>query len=354
MRLHISWRVGLKLLLKILLLFLLYHALKYFIVATGLYRQVEPGAVKGFGHCNVELSAFANFSQNFPCDFSPPPNPTGPVIVTFVNSAWLSLAQNWVCSAKRVGIDKYIYLVSFEKGVCGYFPGVKCYEHPRVSVSGTAFGKAGFRTLMMERTRVILRFLSCYQKVALVDADISFVKNPLSHLENVLDDKDIVFQADSVGVSFVDTVLPVFVSYVCGGFIFMKSNYATKKLWLSVLQYQENFFWNDQAGLNVCLRHHSQSVSWATLDSKYFPNGRQFFFYEESNINDVLIVHANHLQGVDKQMRMIAAGVWCHEQYAKELCDNRYSFKSRCGGELSSWCAAFAIACQKHYGAQLL
>lgn len=209
---------------------------------------------------------------------------------------------------------------------------------------------------MIERTKVILRFLSCYQQVALVDADIAFVKNPLSHLESILNDKDIVFQADSVGVGFVDSVLPFFFSYICGGFIFMKSNYATKKLWLSVLQYQEKFFWNDQAGLNVCIRHYSQSVTWAILDSKYFPSGRQFFFYDESNLNDVMVVHANHLQGVDKQMRMIGSGVWCYEPYARELCGNRFSFRSRCRTteKLSKWCRAFASACQKSYGSQLL
>ncbi len=355
MKLNTNWRTALKLLLICLLLLLVYHALSYIIISTGLSRQIEPGAVKGYAYCKVNESSLTNFSRKFPCDFSPPPNRNGPVIVTFVNSAWISLGQNWVCSAKKVGIADYIYLVSFEKGVCSHFPDVKCYEHPNVRVGGTAFGKAGFRILMMERTKVILRFLSCYQQVALIDADISFVKNPLNHLESLLNKKDIVFQADSVGVNFVDSVLPVFFSYICGGFIFMKSNYATKKLWLSVLQYQQNFFWNDQAGLNICIRHHSHSISWVTLDSKYFPSGRQFFFYDKFNANDVMIVHANHLQGVDKHMRMIGSGVWCYEPYAKELCNNLHSFRARCGsGELPNWCKRFASVCQNSYGSHLV
>ena len=312
--------------------------------------------MKGYVYCDVQLSAFKNFSWRYPCDFTPRPNPNGPIIVTFVNAAWLSLAQNWVCSAEKVGLANNIYLISFERGVCAKFPDVKCYEHPHVTVKGTAFGKAGYRTLMMERTKVILRLLSCYQNVALVDADISFMRNPLSYLESVMTNKDIVFQADSVGVGFVDAVLPFFFSYICGGFIFMKSNYATKRLWMSVLQYQQNFFWNDQAGLNVCIRHHGQSVSWETLDSKHFPNGRQFFFYEESSMNEVMIVHANHLQGVDKHIRMIGAGVWCTEHYARELCSSRNVFRSRCGSvdrDLPKWCRQFVNFCHDSFGTEL-
>ena len=103
-----------------------------------------------------------------------------------------------------------------------------------------------------------LFLLYCWPKIALVDADITFLSNPLDYLDQITEDKDIVFQADSSRVRFLDAVMPYVFHYICGGFSYMKSNYATKHLWLSVLQYQENFLWNDQAGLNICIRHHTR------------------------------------------------------------------------------------------------
>ena len=344
----------LKVLLVAVVLLILYYFIKYFVEVSGLKRQLEPGALKGFFHCKVNETALNNISMQYPCDFNPQPNTNGPIIVTFINSAWLSLAQNWVCSAKKVGIVKNIFLVSFEPRVCSHFPDVKCYEHPHVTVRGTAFGKAAYGQLVTERTKVILRLLSCGQRLALVDADVTFLRDPMNYLEREIPNKDIVFQADSVGVSFVDSVLPLFFNYVCGGFIYMKPTRATKQLWLSVLQYQLKFFWNDQAGLNVCLRHHTQAVVWDTLDSRYFPNGRQFFYYKESDVNEVFIVHANHLQGKDKHIRMIGSRVWCYQEYAEVLCSDNLTYHSRCGVNvpadlLPRWCREFVDTCHKLY-----
>ena len=344
----------LKVLLVAVVLLILYYFIKYFVEVSGLKRQLEPGALKGFFHCKVNETALNNISMQYLCDFNPQPNTNGPIIVTFINSAWLSLAQNWVCSAKKVGIVKNIFLVSFEPRVCSHFPDVKCYEHPHVTVRGTAFGKAAYGQLVTERTKVILRLLSCGQRLSLVDADVTFLRDPMNHLEREISNKDIVFQADSVGVSFVDSVLPLFFNYVCGGFIYMRPTRATKQLWLSVLQYQLKFFWNDQAGLNVCLRHHTQAVVWDTLDSRYFPNGRQFFYYKESDVNEVFIVHANHLQGKDKHIRMIGSRVWCYQEYAEVLCSDNLTYHSRCGVNvpadlLPRWCREFVDTCHKLY-----
>ena len=85
-----------------------------------------------------------------------------------------------------------------------------------------------------------------------------FLKNPLQFLVQFIGNKDIVFQPDSVGVSLIDFILPYFFS---AGLIYMKSTSATQHLWMSVLQFQNKFMWNDQAGLNVCIRHHSQKIA---------------------------------------------------------------------------------------------
>ncbi len=293
------------------------------------------------------------FPMKYACDFQPRPNVSDVLIVTFVNSAWIAMARNWICSAKKVGLKDNLYMIAFEEGLCSQLPEVPCYEHPGTNFKRTVFGKPEYQKLVIERTRVILKLLSCWPKVALVDADITFLQNPLEYLEKLTADKDIVFQADSTRVKFLDVIIPYVFHYICGGFIYMKSNYAVKHLWLSVLNYQENFLWNDQAGLNICIRHSTQSARWDTLDADHFPNGQQYFGYgEKSNVN--MIVHANHLEGKEKIVRMISSGVWCHAPEATKIC-NGTSYKTMCTNrtDIPEWCDNFVRVCEEKYNVHI-
>ena len=310
-------------------LLVLYHGISYFCTVTEFSKHVDPNAVAGYFYCRINQTQVTQFDQKYACDFSPQPNPSDVIVVTFINSAWVSLSKNWICSAEKVGLKDKLFLVGFEPNVCSEISDVPCYEHPGVSISGTSFGKPAYQKMMIERTRIILKLLSCGKRIALVDADITFLKNPFEYLDEIMEDKDIVFQTDSSGVRVIDSVLSYFFRYICGGFIYMRSNDPIKHLWLSVLQYQSSFKWNDQAGLNICIRHHSQKVRWNVLDSIYFPNGRQYFFYNQSNQKN-LIVHANHLEGANKLIRMIAADVWCDPEYGKKICSDPPNFHEHC------------------------
>ena len=309
--------------------FAFYQVISYLLYVTEFSKHVDPNAVAGYFHCQVDEAQVANFDNNYACDFSPRPNPSDVIIVTFINSAWVSLSKNWICSAEKAGLKDKLFLVGFEPNVCAQLPGVACYEHPGVSISGTSFGKPGYQKLMIERTKIILKLLSCGQKIALVDADITFLKDPFEYLDDLMMDKDIVFQSDSSGVKVLDSVLAYFFRYICGGFIYMKSSEPIKRLWLSVLQYQNKFKWNDQAGLNVCIRHHTHNIRWNVLDPEHFPNGRQYFFYNQTSDKN-LIVHANHLMGQDKLVRMIAADLWCETQQGKFICKSAPNFERHC------------------------
>ena len=328
-----------------------YHALQYFLTASGLRRHVDPEAVRGYSYCPIDETRLANFETDFACNFNPPPPDTDVIIVTFVNLAWVALARNWVCSAKKVGLGDKLYLVAFQKKVCDYFPDTPCYEHPSLDIEGTEFGEEAYQKLVIERTRVVLQFLSCGRTVLLADADITFLKNPLEYLYSVTENRDIVFQSDSSGVGFLDSVLKYVFHYICGGFIFIKQNDATKLLWLSVLHYQENFKWNDQAGLNICIRHHTQKVRWDTLDSAYFPNGRQFFMYKERSDSN-MIVHANHLVDMMKISRQIASNVWCDELSGRQVCSDPKLYYHQCvqdQPELPEWCLDYIHVCYTQY-----
>ena len=323
----------------------------YFIEITGLRRHVDPNAVRGYFHCTANQFRLLSFSREHPCNFTPKPISNDVVIVTFVNAAWIDLARNWICSAKKVGLEKNIFLIAFEPNVCAQFQGTPCYEHRNLNIQRTEFGEPGYQKLVIERTRLILNLLSCGQRILLADADITFLRNPLEYLASKSKSNDILFQADSSGVSLIDSFLHNVFRYICGGFIYMKSNYATRHLWLSVLNYQTKYKWNDQAGLNICIRHHSQNISWSTLDAEYFPNGRQYFFYNERS-NQNMIVHANHLKGTMKMLRLIASELWCYDKLAVQICMNSTTYHEQCEQEnepTPEGCKEFVRVCQRKY-----
>ena len=351
----ISYNLSRKRLVKIILVlfavFAAYNLVQFFLTTTGLRRHVDPHSVRGYPYCPIDESKLATFEKEFACNFNPPPPKTDVVVVTFINLAWVALARNWVCSARKVGLGDKLYLVAFQKGVCDYFPDTPCYEHPTLNIEGTEFGEEAYQQLVIERTRLLLKFLSCGQTVLLADADITFLKNPLEYLHSVTEKRDMVFQMDSSGVGFVDSVLKYFFRYICGGFIFFKVNDATKLLWLSVLHFQENFKWNDQAGLNICIRHHTQRVDWDILESDYFPNGRQFFMYKERSEKN-MIVHANHLVDMMKITRQIASSVWCDEVSGRQVCADPDLYQVQCvdgQDELPEWCLDYIHVCYSNY-----
>lgn len=340
-----------KAIVLLFVIFTAYHLVKYFLTASGIRRHVDPHAVRGYPYCPVNETRLENFEKEFACNFNPKPPQDDVVIVTFVNHAWIALARNWVCSARKVGLGDKLFLVAFQKDVCTWFTDIPCYEHPTLDIEGTEFGEEAYQKLVVERTKIILRLLSCVSTVLLADADITFLKNPLEYLRSVTETKDIVFQADSSGVGFIDSVLHYVFRYICGGFIFVKQNRATRLLWLSVLHYQTNYKWNDQAGLNVCIRHHTQSVKWDTLDSTYFPNGRQFFMYNQRHEKN-MIVHANHLLDMMKISRQIASNVWCDAISAKQVCGDHELYQTQCVDgfeELPEWCLDFINVCYSEY-----
>lgn len=341
-----------KVLIAAVTTFTLYQGTLYFLKATKLQERVNPHPLKGYSHCAIPSSMLTNYPLKYLCDFKPKPYPVGSdvLIVTFVNTAWIPMAHNWICSAEKVGLKKNLYLIAFEEGVCSQLGSdVPCFQHPGANFNRTIFSEPEYQKLVIERTRVILKLLSCFPKIALVDADISFLRNPLPYLKVFIEHRDIVFQADSSRVRFIDAVLPHFFDYICGGFIFMKSSRATKRLWLSVLQYQETFLWNDQAGLNICIRHGTQTVKWATLDSRHFPNGQQYFAYDEKSPNN-MIVHANHLEDDEKIVRMIGSDVWCYAPVAARMC-NGTAYRSMCShlDTTPEWCDAFQRVCRDKY-----
>lgn len=339
------------------LLLVVSAALAYYTVYhSRLLLYIDVGALRGYPECLVKETELFFYNSTYPCDFQLQPR-TRFIVVTFINSAWLSLAKNWVCSAEAVGLKKHLYLIAFEERVCSQLSrdigDVRCYQYPNVNIERSEFSNPGYRKFMLERTIAILKLLSCGIRLLIVDADMFFMKNPLPYLDSALEDKELLFQAGSTEVRVVDYFMPYMVHYICAGLVYMKPVDSIKRLWLGVLQYQRNFLWNDQAGLNICIRHHSNfnRIRWSTLDPEYFPNGQHFFAYSQGG-NHSFLVHANHLRGSRKMLRLVASGFWCDKKSGMLMCRNRALYASvgcRNRATRQEWCRDYVRVCRDRF-----
>ena len=123
----------------IAVLFFLFHILRHTSTFKEIVQTVDVSAVRGYFHCSIDPAQIISFDNDYPCDFSPQPNPSEVTVVTFINSAWIPLWKNWIHSAKKAGIKDNLFLVGFEPKVCAQVTGIPCYEHPGINIGGTSF-----------------------------------------------------------------------------------------------------------------------------------------------------------------------------------------------------------------------
>ena len=320
-----------------------------------MYRNVELGAFSGIQYCTTgadherdELEELEIMKKE-ECFFNiHVPSVNGITIVTFVNPDWMPLLQNWLCSLRKQGLGGGVLVVAFGSSVCQNLVGVACH-HVNETYPASSYGQAGYREMLKHRTRIILKLLGCGYTLLLSDVDVVFLKNPLPTLFKESKEKDIIFQGDSIDHNLVDSLLPYTISYACVGFTFMKPTTGTILLWKGVLNYQTHHYWNDQAAVNVCLRHPSilAHLRWAVLDYWQFPNGI-IYFKQRTHLQNPFIVHANFLLGINNKMaEMMAAGLWCVEEAFSSHCHKLYQFGCVQRLPPKSWCRSLVSECAK-------
>lgn len=320
------------------------------------FRFTPSIIVRGLVHCDASEAKINlhRFSSEYPCDIftTPvPPSKDGLTVVTFVNSGWVEIARNWILSAIGNGLEGSLYLIAMETGVCEHFTDVPCYHHSPSEIGAAEFGDNTYQRFMIARTKLILHLLSCpnTKKLMLADADLVFLTNPLPTMDEEMGDNDLIAQRDSTGVQVMDNIAFFVFDYICGGLIYLKVNNATKLLYQSMLQFQVSFHWNDQAAINVCMRHYSLDLKWS-LFSKRFASGKDFFEFRTSPNNTVL-VHANFKKSyMDKIGSMMSRAVWFYDAVGPELCKSYWT--EACEDESLpplAWCDEFRFQCEQRY-----
>lgn len=265
------------------------------------------------------------------------------IILTYANSGWSSQVTNWICNAKKANLTNLL-VVAVNEDLCkrlGPIKGVKCwtpslspvFQHLREKTmqqsrfdSGrqAEWGTQKYGLLLKYRTLVIYSLLKCGHPILLSDTDVIFLKSPLNYLAklaygnssniDILNPKnEMIFQKDATGWRRFDSwgLKGWFGNwYACAGFAYIIPTPAIIKFWEGMLAFQEND-WNDQVGVNLCLRYSNHIVRWTTLDSQIFPNGRMVQDGYEMN-QDPFVIHFNWIHDFnDKIKYMKLRKLWC-------------------------------------------
>ena len=225
-------------------------------------------------------------------------NGTEWTILITINDGYYPFFENWWSYYKKLNISTPIIVVAEDDVV--YNKLSKEYkEHLTVERSSLIHSEAHvynskeYNNLVSTRPSHILRHLDQNKNVLYTDMDIVWLKNPLNHLEKCI---DFVAQIDN------DSWCG-YTPYYCTGFMAFRPTSSSKRLvsrWNQILQQYPQL---DQPVFNHVVKELNTNIKHLGLNTRLFPNGKQFFeLYNNDQKKDVVVVHNNYIIGKDKKI----------------------------------------------------
>lgn len=162
-----------------------------------------------------------------------------------------------------------------------------------------SFAQGQWNTIMFTKLQIIHMILLKYKYVLYTDGDIVF-ENPqfINYLIDNIGNKDILIQNDTEQ----DNNNKI----LCAGFMFIKSNSQTLKLFNPkyIINKAKHPKWNDQAYINS-IKH---KLMFTKLPLNLFPNGQ--YYYKNFDKLNPMMVHFNWVIGHIKKAKMQEYGKW--------------------------------------------
>lgn len=173
---------------------------------------------------------------------------------------------------------------------------LKSFRMSDIKESG-AYKSRAMNIMTKRKFEAVLHLLESKQDVLYSDTDIVFLSNPLPDINLHY---DINIQNDLCQPPYHN-------SYLCTGFIYIKSNARTIAFVKSILAriVQFDFKYGDQITFNSVIRTTKHNLKIHALDACKYPNGCRYFEGTDMNCkkSDAVIVHNNYLSGIDNKLR---------------------------------------------------
>lgn len=151
----------------------------------------------------------------------------------------------------------------------------------------------------------IVHMLGLQKDVLYIDTDIVLLSDPFKYINL---NYDLNVQSDECKAPYKH-------SYLCTGFMYIKSNSKTKQFFEQAIVEMENSNYKlaDQCALNLLIAkdnllknaNTTKHMSIKVLDVCKFPNGCRYFdgTDEDCSKSDAIIVHNNYLIGIDNKLK---------------------------------------------------
>lgn len=238
--------------------------------------------------------------------------------ITLTNTGYLNYTLNCLKSIEKQNIE--IPLKCYSSDIGGYNKlkelNIPCEHIDNNYYKGgkhVGFGSKEFGELMKVKVKIIYDNLQKYDYVCYTDGDIVFLRDNLfQYLLDNIEDNNILAQNNKLRETTFQ---------MCAGFMFIKSNDFTKKLFnLENNNYQEiieesrlsdkSKQWCDQMYINNVLINLSNEIFKVKLLPKFvFPCG-QIIMRAEKSIMEPYLIHFNYFQGDKKKGIMEKRGNW--------------------------------------------
>ncbi len=160
-----------------------------------------------------------------------------------------------------------------------------------------AFLSPGWNQTMLNKNKIIIEAIRENYGGAILysDIDIQFLQPIKKRLFSLLDRNDLVVQQNA----------PSGKSTVCAGFVFLRCNEKTSKLYRTIYQAMlADPSLRDQVALNRFLRSNQTSLVWQYLPNEEFYNPQKLWSFGDTlNVSkSIRVHHANWTSGVDEKI----------------------------------------------------
>jgi hypothetical protein len=236
------------------------------------------------------------------------------LVVTYTNYGYRHFVQNFILRIKQLELPWDFHLVCIDEESFKFFSETTSSElfDLKLSKNFHKWTEKDYKLITVSKLDVLSHVLESrpeHPYILYLDTDIWINKDPLPHLENLIQQNpevDLFIQNDDPDRNKINEC-----SNFCSGFMVLKNNEAIRNM----LCYREHFFnvfghenvtdiTGDQWYINHYMAKYGMKV--LVLERCLFPNGVFINFIPP----EYLILHYNYLVGDVKREKMIKNGHW--------------------------------------------
>lgn len=218
--------------------------------------------------------------------------------ITLTNDGYIDYTLNCYKSMQHLNLDLHAYAIGDKAYNKIKSLGHKCTlidEENNDNKNFVEFRTKNWHNITKQKFKIIHENLLKYKYVCFTDGDIVYERNAIKYCKKHIGNKDILIQNDTL--SDDDH------SNLCSGFMFIKSNAKTRKLFDPEIATKDAVEgWGDQIYINSI----KNALDYKLLPLKLFPNGQYYY----KNLPNSYIIHFNWIVGHEKQNKMKQYKKW--------------------------------------------